>query len=250
MRKKTRLINPGKLFNDELMVRIWTNGDFLLTESGLVRKAAQPYTHSTIEWYEVDDDGNYMTVALMDLKTTCFWKTDEMFWSLDEISAGYGYLFEAATKYADEHDFGWSVEDGSEREYCEINHFYISPKYRGKGLANALLLQLTNILPELYIESDRAVIVTIVNPFRDQERDLSGVRGLVSEAFGGYEDDKTRKKELTEIMVKPLNTCGFEKVHISGEGLPYYATSLGTLRRICDSVEIGYNDFSTCEIQE
>lgn len=92
---------------------------------------------------------------------------------------------------------------------CEMHNLYISPKYRGRGISEAIKLILPKILFE--IGYGDAVFVTYINPFTVQT-DITEKTSLCAESFGGYVNNGEIDKNLLEVMEKSLKKCGFKDV--------------------------------------
>ncbi len=105
---------------------------------------------------------------------------------------------------------------------CEMHNLYVSPRFRGRGISEAIKAMLSALIMELGYGS--AVVVTYINPFKDQT-DIPDKSRLCAEDFGGYvNDDKEIDPELYSIMGKSLKHCGFIDM-----GERYYLTTLDYL---------------------
>lgn len=92
---------------------------------------------------------------------------------------------------------------------CEMHNLYISPKYRGRGISEAIKLMLPKILFE--IGYGDAVFVTYINPFIKQT-EIADRTSLCAESFGGYVNNGEIDKNLLEVMEKSLKKCGFKDI--------------------------------------
>ncbi|WP_026653426.1 GNAT family N-acetyltransferase [Butyrivibrio proteoclasticus] len=192
----------------------------------LVRDIYEPADAFTISFTYFDPESfEYEKVAFMKLLIQTHKSLEEAM-KISDARGGDEYSATNCAAYyynnfMDEADIACFEENECQVPICEMHNLYISPKFRGKGLSEALIMQLPNILAELGYTD--AIITTYINPFKEQ-KELSEVKELSSESFGGYcdngEETISVDKNVVKAAEKFLKKCGFEDC-----GNRYYATT-------------------------
>ncbi len=100
----------------------------------------------------------------------------------------------------------------------DLHTLYISPKYRGKGIANIILLQLPELLNQLNLIP--GIITAYINPFKRQDIELPNDSDCnpIDEAFDNdemmeYSNLETEESKRMELTLRRIfEECGFSNI--------------------------------------
>ncbi len=240
-----------EMIKDGLYLDISSYATYYTNRTDIKKSGYYPFTQYSLTWKaldcENDKNDDYEAVAKMELWCAQFIEAEDGFEPLDECSQETLDVFDCAYRHAQKMKVeAWLPIDKQKHhwepaQFVYIKHFYISPKYRGLGLSVQLLMSLTKILPDIGYSSDDAIIATLPNPFEKQKQ-LKLYGALGDGCFGGYmEKDNNRRKKMLDIMIKPLQTCGFTKYNDGADNI-YIATYKDLRSKAIDSGFCDEND--------
>ncbi len=198
-----------------------THAPFSIIGDRCIRYDMEPVDKYQITWEyyylddETDEDG-YETIAVADI------------WSVDTFET-----FEQATEYMDEcsqetyesvvYSEGYykkypercekvrSVyEDDLEIYLYNLHTFYVSPKFRNKGIGTLLILQLPELMLQLGLVN--GLLYSCINPFERQDIDLSDDESIVNGEFEYSDQETEESKKIADIIRKMFKKCGFSPV--------------------------------------
>ena len=185
-----------------------------------------------------EEDDPYMPIATAEIWTANFQNFDEAVEFMEECSGDTCGAAETALSYYKKYPkrcrcirnhLDWDCG----AEVIELHTFYVSPEFRGKGVATSILLHLPELLRQL--NHDQGIITAYINPFNNQTKSLSD-KNNGNWCKGDFEDKgierysrmKTEEsKEIAEALKHIFEKCGFSKIGEAGE---YYAVSTEYLR--------------------
>ena len=252
-----RIKTLDQIMNSE--VCIWAEADYApiyIKGCTFRRYGSNPYDTYRITWSyyveeltdeeltdeeladEGEDDDPYVPIAMAEIWTANFEDFDEAVEYMDDCSGDACGAAETALSYYKKYpkrckhlknDMVW----GCGAEVIELHTFYVSPEFRGKGIATSILLKLPELLGQLNIE--QGIITAYINPFINQTKSLSDKDSV--KWFKGYFEDKVverysrmkteESKEISKALEHIFEKCGFSKM---GEDSEYYAVSMEYLR--------------------
>ena len=171
---------------------------------------------------ETDEDG-YETIAIAEIRTASFDNFEQAKDYMDECSQETYDWTICAEAYYNKYPKRCKVIRESNRSFDELNlidlhTFYISPKYRRKGIGKIIMLQLPELFTELGL--GYGLIYAYVNPFVNQDMDLtidkndeeSGMKCFDSDLIEYSNQETEESKQMTEVLKNFLEKCGFSLV--------------------------------------
>ncbi len=236
------------IFDQNIYVDISSNISRVLDDHRIYRNLSFPADAYTISFMTLNDKtGELETVAFLMISLLRYGSIEEAKAILEDYDGDrmdaveyVEELIETEKKNYDEDIF-----DPIDIQICDLHNFYVSPKYRGKGVSEALTLRLPQIIEELSPAS-ATYISTYINPFVDQ-LDIGLAKELNERGFGGY--SKGMDVDMDEVRAaakKSLERCGFVNV-----GNDHYVIDCADLAYIAEKNEVHYETTSqTCEYEE
>ncbi len=217
-KKKINRIND--IFPDDLTVEITSPhiGEFFLTNNGLYRANASPYSIFEILFSKFDDTiEDFTPVAFMKLHTGLYPDMHTALVALDSESEDSFAVWDSADYYLEHYDDNndtYSDRNFGDYAIVELRNLYIDPAYRGNGLSEELTLMLPLLLEQCGITQE-AIISTTVNPYKKYNQKLTVNNAGDESAFDGYDGDS---EQIISYGIKSLKKCGFKKVKVDGDG--------------------------------
>ncbi len=223
---------------------------FSIKGDSCVRYGTEPVDRYQITWEyyylddETDEDG-YETIAAAEIWTVdTFENFEQAADYMDECSQEtYDSVIcseEYYKKYPERCEKVRDVyEDDQEIYLYNLHTFYVSPKYRNKGIGTLLILQLPEIMLQLGLVN--GLLYACINPFIRQDIDLSGDENIFSGQIEYSDQETEESKKIAEILRNLLAKCGFSAV----DNEDHYIVSMQYLRKqsVKNKVleEIGYD---------
>ena len=234
MMKKFKTLD--EIFNNEVKVRVNAEfAPFRIQCDGPIRESADPYDAYCIVWtnYYLDEETSdeiFETVAMAELRASSFGDYVQAIEYMDDCSDDARESAIVAGKYFEMfprrcREIKWFQKFYGGVSIYDLHTFYVSPKFRGKGVATVILQQLPLLLRELHLS--HGIITAYINPFKRQDVELPDSEDKMFDSFNDdrlikYSNHKsTQSKEITEQLKKLLEKCGFSNTHDM-----YYAVSL------------------------
>ena len=202
-----------------------------------VRYGTEPVNRYRITWEyfysddEDDDNDGYETIAAAEIwSVTDFENFEQATEYMDECSQetydSVIYSEEYYKKYPERCERLKSVYECDEEVYLyNLHTFYVSPKFRNKGIATMLIYQLPELMMQLGLVN--GLMYTCINPFTRQDIDLSNNENIFSEDQIEYSYQETEESQkIADILRKLLEKCGFSTV----DDKDHYIVSMQYLR--------------------
>lgn len=212
-----------------------TLAPFSIKGDNCVRYGSEPVDRYQIIWEyyyyddETDEDG-YEIIAAAEIWSATFENFDEATDYMDECSQetydSVVYSEEYYKRYPERCENVRSVYECDEDIYLyNLHAFYVSPKFRCKGIATMLIYQLPELMMQLGLVN--GLMYTCINPFTRQDIDLSKGENVFSEDQTEYSYQETdESKKIAGVLRKLLEKCGFSTV----DDEDHYIVSMQYLR--------------------
>lgn len=187
-----------------------------------VRYGTEPVNRYQITWEyvpsdEENEEDDYEIIAAAEIWSVTtlenFEKaTDYMDECSQETYDSVFYSEEYYKKYPERCENVKHVYECDEELYLyNLHTFYVSPKFRRKGIATLLILQLPEILMQL--GHVNGIWYTCINPFKRQDIDLTKNANVFYEDQVEYSYQETEESQkIADVLRKLLEKCGFSKI--------------------------------------
>lgn len=224
-----------EIVGDEVRLFVKANyAPFRINGYESVRRGTTPYDSYQILWKCDEYDGKKYreeTIAMAEIRSSKFENYQEALEYMDDCDTDT--LGTATCAYEYYHRFSKRCNQIKELKKMldivniyDLHTFYISSKYRHRGISTVILQQLPEIMKQLNLAD--GIISAYVNPFECQDIDLS--QKWKCDYFKKllYSDLKTRESiHIGAILKKQLKKCGFSEMY----DRRYYAASLEYLTK-------------------
>ena len=224
-----------EIVGDEVRIFVKANyAPFRINGYESVRRGTTPYDSYQILWKCDEYDGKKYreeTIAMAEIRSSKFENYQEALEYMDDCDMDT--LGTATCAYEYYHRFSKRCNQIKELKKMldivniyDLHTFYISSKYRHRGISTVILQQLPEIMKQLNLAD--GIISAYVNPFECQDIDLS--QKWKCDYFKKllYSDLKTRESiHIGAILKKQLKKCGFSEMY----DRRYYAASLEYLTK-------------------
>ena len=224
-----------EIVGDEVRLFVKANyAPFRINGYESVRRGTTPYDSYQILWKCDEYDGKKYreeTIAMAEIRSSKFENYQEALEYMDDCDTDT--LGTATCSYEYYHRFSKRCNQIKELKKMldivniyDLHTFYISSKYRHRGISTVILQQLPEIMKQLNLAD--GIISAYVNPFECQDIDLS--QKWKCDYFKKllYSDLKTRESiHIGAILKKQLKKCGFSEMY----DRRYYAASLEYLTK-------------------
>jgi GNAT superfamily N-acetyltransferase len=212
-----------------------THAPFSILEDSCIRYGTEPVDKYQIIWeyYHFDaetDEERYETIAAAEIwSVNTFEDFDQAADYMDECSQetydSVIYSEEYYKKYPEKCEKVRSVYENDLEIYLyNLHTFYVSPKFRNKGIGTLLILQLPELMLQLGLVN--GLMYICINPFVRQDIDLSGDENIFSEQIEYSYQETEESKKIADIFRKLLEKCGFSTV----DDKDHYIISMQYLR--------------------
>ena len=224
-----------EIVGDEVRIFVKANyAPFRINGYESVRRGTTPYDSYQILWKCDEYDGKKYreeTIAMAEIRSSKFENYQVALEYMDDCDMDT--LGTATCAYEYYHRFSKRCNQIKELKKMldivniyDLHTFYISSKYRHRGISTVILQQLPEIMKQLNLAD--GIISAYVNPFECQDIDLS--QKWKCDYFKKllYSDLKTRESiHIGAILKKQLKKCGFSEMY----DRRYYAASLEYLTK-------------------
>ncbi len=200
------------IFDGEISYDISSSGTRILNDHDVYRDIYDPADQFTITFKAYNEEtNNDDTIAFIKLNLFRYTDIDTAVEYIDEVGYDEMDAVQYVSRYLDQLKEDEDIEAATLHfQICELHNFYVSPKFRGKGVSEALTLRLPQIIEEI-APYDTTYISTYINPFNEQ-KEISEADALTETGFGGYVGKSNAQNDIKEAAKKSLKRCGFRDV--------------------------------------